>query len=216
MRSFALCLLLVGCHGANGSSAPPSPEGPAPVTTPSPSSTPVHSAPPAAPVASAPAPSGDALSVTGLRALKPKALSTHRLRGYVVMRYTCPPCPPKALCKPCMGDNIVLSDDPKLHERYDLSDREVIVFTPTPVTFELGKQVTVKVRVLERQNSNKGIPDLELVADAIEECPYAVPDKGAACNRPRPRPCTYPSGKKDCRTNVATCADGHWVIDCID
>jgi hypothetical protein len=55
-----------------------------------------------------------------------------------------------------MGDNIVLSDDPKVHEQYDSSDREVVVFTPTPVSFEL---VTVQVIVLEHQNSNKGIPE---------------------------------------------------------
>ncbi len=53
----------------------------------------------------------------------------HRLRGYVVKRYTCLPCQTKAKCKPCVGDNIVLSDDPTLHAVYQLDDRDVIVFT---------------------------------------------------------------------------------------
>ena len=63
-----------------------------------------------------------------------------------------------------MGDNLVLSDDPDLHELYDLDDRDVIVFADDPTRFELGKRVTLTVRALDRQQSNKGIRDLELVS----------------------------------------------------
>lgn len=62
-----------------------------------------------------------------------------------------------------MGDNVVISDDPKLHDIYDLDDRDVIVFTKEPMRFELGKQVTVTVRVLPHHTSNRGMADLELV-----------------------------------------------------
>ena len=210
MRWLAISLLFVGC---------PQTSSPAPPPTADHEANPVTIAPPPPPSASAPVavepapPSSGPLSVTALRKLEPAPETTHTLMGYVVMRYTCPPCPPGALCKPCMGNNFVLSDDPEPHETYDIDQSDVIVFADDPMQFEVGQKVTIQVKVLRRQMSNRGIHDLELV---VEECPHSSPVAGAECHRPRDRVCTYPSGRQDCRRNIATCADGRWTIDCID
>src|SRR6266550_505284 len=29
----------------------------------------------------------------------------------VIQTYKCPPCPPKAMCKPCLGDHLVVTDN---------------------------------------------------------------------------------------------------------
>ena len=31
--------------------------------------------------------------------------------GFVIHTYKCPPCPPRAMCKPCIGDHIVVTDN---------------------------------------------------------------------------------------------------------
>lgn len=116
-----------------------------------------------------------------------------------------------------MGDNIVLSDDATLHTLYDLDDRDVIVFTDAPMAFTLGAQVTISVQVLDRQQSNRGVRDLQLISDAAgEDCPHASPAPASPCNRAHGRPCTYPSGRSDCRRNIATCADQRWVVRCFE
>ncbi len=220
MRSSVIALALFGCQGV-GSSPPPKPTAPGPAVTAATASPSAPQPSAASPVTALPAastpPSGAALSVTALRAAQPKASTVHRLRGYVVKRYTCPPCPKGAMCKPCMGDNIVLSDDPKLHTIYDLDDRDVIVFTKAPMNFQLSEQVTLQVRALARQSSNKGIADLELLQrEPMQECMHSAPKAGDPCTRPRGRPCTYPSGRKDCGRTIATCADGRWSLDCFE
>jgi hypothetical protein len=34
-----------------------------------------------------------------------------RIEGYVFETYKCPPCPPGAMCKPCIGDHAVITDN---------------------------------------------------------------------------------------------------------
>jgi hypothetical protein len=42
----------------------------------------------------------------------PPNIGTAELAGYVVEKYACPPCPPGAMCKPCMGDSVPIADTP--------------------------------------------------------------------------------------------------------
>ena len=35
---------------------------------------------------------------------------TFQIDGYVLDIYKCPPCPPGAICKPCIPDNITIAD----------------------------------------------------------------------------------------------------------
>src|SRR5438093_85205 len=61
-----------------------------------------------------------------------------RIEGYVLDIYKCPPCPPGVMCKPCIPDNLVITDaaDPK-----DLSKiNRLRIFTDKPEQFELKKK----------------------------------------------------------------------------
>jgi hypothetical protein len=162
-RDVAMASLLaigLGCQGGAAAVDPTvTPTSSVPTAAASIPSSPV---PTASAVASSAEPS-TAQTVTALRALPPAVGQTYRLRGYVVKQYRCPPCPPGASCKPCMGNNVVISDDPDRHELYDLDDRDVIVFLEDPESLELGASVEVDVRVLDRRQSNRGINDLALV-----------------------------------------------------
>jgi len=66
--------------------------------------------------------------------------------GFVSKIYTCPPCPAGAQCKPCMRDNIVLSEQDKKLESYTLADGDIIVFTKAPQRFQLGARVVLEVK----------------------------------------------------------------------
>lgn len=91
------------------------------------------------------------------------AIRTYNTEGYVVKRYECPPCPPGAQCKPCMKDNIVISENNKLLDTYTLTNSEIIVFANNPKQFELGKKYSFSVKLLDSKSTNEPINDIELV-----------------------------------------------------
>jgi hypothetical protein len=86
-----------------------------------------------------------------------------RIWGYVSKIYKCPPCPPGAHCKPCMGNNFVLSQVKRRLGLYTLDDLDVIVFAAHPEQVQLGKLYEVTVRDAGRRHSNRNINDLRLV-----------------------------------------------------
>src|SRR3979411_559512 len=56
-----------------------------------------------------------------------------KIVGFVIQTYKCPPCPPGAMCKPCLGDHIVVTEsidkkDPTLIQR-------LRIFTDKPDQF---------------------------------------------------------------------------------
>jgi hypothetical protein len=73
------------------------------------------------------------------------ALGSYDTEGYVSKIFTCPPCPPRADCKPCMEDNVVLSESEKVLESYTLSSADVIVYAKQPRQLELGHKYTMSV-----------------------------------------------------------------------
>ncbi len=104
------------------------------------------------------------LTVNELKKLNPK-LGEYQIRGFVVYTYTCPRCPEDVQCKPCMGNNIVISDNSKLLENYSgLSDKTVIVFVPDASKFILGKKLSLNIRIKQVSNVNQGLSELELVS----------------------------------------------------
>ncbi len=73
---------------------------------------------------------------------------TFRIKAKVIDRYRCPPCPPGAICKPCIGNHLTVSDGtgpPK---------QQLIVFTKSPNEFEKDKMYLFVLRL-----SNKLHPD---------------------------------------------------------
>lgn len=64
--------------------------------------------------------------------------------GVVIQTYKCPPCPPNAMCKPCLGDHIVVTDHPD--EKDPLLIRRLRIFTGKPAQFELKQEYSFTVR----------------------------------------------------------------------
>ena len=88
---------------------------------------------------------------------------TYNTEGYVVKIYTCPPCPKGALCKPCMRDNIIISENNNLLEAYSLSDKEMILFVNNPKQFELGKKYQFSIKILDYKSTGEQINDIDLI-----------------------------------------------------
>ncbi|MFH1749703.1 MAG: META domain-containing protein, partial [bacterium] len=92
---------------------------------------------------------------------------TYNTEGYVVKIYTCPPCPKRAQCKPCMRDNIVISENNKLLETYTLSDKEMVLFVNNPKQFELGEKYTFSIKILDYKTTGEPINDVEIIGYSL-------------------------------------------------
>ena len=101
------------------------------------------------------------LTVPQFRALAPVS-GNFKLTGFVVHRYQCPPCPEGAMCKPCIGDHVVISESAELLQNYPPDGPYVVVFTPEPEPLSLGKRYIFNVEVLGRTMTGFGVHDLRL------------------------------------------------------
>jgi len=116
-------------------------------------------------------------SISRLKAEKPSS-GSFNTAGYVVKIYTCPPCPEGAMCKPCMRDNIVISEDKKLLSSYALTGREVVVFFSGRNNFRLGGRYRFSVKVLDHSTTAEPLNDIELLG--YEPAPEKIKQKKAA------------------------------------
>ena len=86
------------------------------------------------------------------------------IEGYVAKIYTCPPCPEGTQCKPCMGDNIVVSEDKKEVGGYGgLSPKELIVFTDKTGELKLGGKYQFFVKVLNEKTTLEPVNNVQLI-----------------------------------------------------
>lgn len=88
---------------------------------------------------------------------------TYNTEGYIVKIYICPSCPKGAQCKPCMRDNIVISENNKLLETYSLSDKEMVLFADNPNQFDLGKKYKFSIKILDYKTTGEPINDIEVI-----------------------------------------------------
>jgi len=93
-----------------------------------------------------------------------------RIEGYVIDVYKCPPCPPRAICKPCIPNNLVITDaaDPK-----DLSKiNRLRIFTDKPEQFELKKKYSFTVNLKNKVPAAHAITDVFLVSfEPVKQTP---------------------------------------------
>lgn len=98
---------------------------------------------------------------------------SYNTEGYVVKIFTCPPCPTGALCKPCMGESIVISEESKILTDYSsLSDKELIIFVKNPGQFQLGKKYQFSIKIVkDKRMTFEPTNDVRLIGyqEAIEE-----------------------------------------------
>lgn len=88
----------------------------------------------------------------------------YSVEGYVVKKYVCPPCPPGTKCKPCMENNIVISENPTpVAEIYPLQDSSMIVYLKDHSGLEMGRKYVFSVRVRETISKERNMNVVELV-----------------------------------------------------
>ena len=85
------------------------------------------------------------------------------VEGYVVKIYTCPPCQKGDICKPCMRNNIVISENNKVQDSYSLSSSELILFTDNPKQFELTKKYKFSIKITDYKSTGEPINDIDLL-----------------------------------------------------
>ena len=66
------------------------------------------------------------ISIGDIKACKS---DTFRIQAKVINRYHCPPCPEGAICKPCIGDHVIVVDTD------GSSKRQELIFTKNPDGF---------------------------------------------------------------------------------
>ncbi len=89
------------------------------------------------------------------------------LIGYVVSVYKCPPCPPQAMCKPCIGDHVVVSDSPApVNGLGNMGPSDVVVFTERRQmdALAVGKRYRFDVKLGPGKMISKTLNDLLLIA----------------------------------------------------
>ena len=91
--------------------------------------------------------------------------STFKITGYVIKKYTCPPCPSNMQCKPCMSNNIVISENNQIIDSYSLVGKnEMILFYNNPNQLSLGKKYIFVIKVVDRKTTHQKIKDLLLIS----------------------------------------------------
>ena len=84
-----------------------------------------------------------------------------RIKGYVIDIYKCPPCPPQAMCKPCLPDNIVVTNNV---DEQDLSKvKRLRISTEKPEQFELKKKYSFTVRARGKTTPDHPLEEVALI-----------------------------------------------------
>ncbi|HMG76852.1 MAG TPA: hypothetical protein VK582_25495 [Pyrinomonadaceae bacterium] len=80
----------------------------------------------------------------------------------VIQTYKCPPCPPKAMCKPCLGDHIVVTDN--VDEKDPSRIQRLRISTDKPEQFELKKKYSFTVRVRGKTAPGHPLEEVDLIS----------------------------------------------------
>jgi hypothetical protein len=83
--------------------------------------------------------------------------------GYVVKKYICPPCSNNDQCKPCMANHIIISEKIDSSGDFQLSETEMILFSPTTDHYKIGTKYQFTIKILERKSTSEPINDVEIV-----------------------------------------------------
>jgi hypothetical protein len=85
-----------------------------------------------------------------------------RIEGaYVIEIHKCPPCPPGAQCKPCLGDYMVVTDN--MDEKDPLLMKRLRVYTDQPEQFDLKTKYRFLVRVRGKLREGHAIESVDLI-----------------------------------------------------
>jgi hypothetical protein len=92
------------------------------------------------------------------------------VEGYVESVYECPPCPKGAMCKPCMGDHVVVTAKKGDGRNPAAADDLLRILARSPKQFEVGKQYLFSVKLVGEKKAGEKIEQVELIGyDIVEE-----------------------------------------------
>lgn len=106
---------------------------------------------------------GKSVKISELNEQKPSE-GVFETKGFVAKISVCPACPPNAQCKPCMKDNIIISEENKILETYDLTEKEMIIFTNKARSFEVGEEYIFKFKITDKKTTSSKLNDVELIS----------------------------------------------------
>jgi len=87
---------------------------------------------------------------------------TIRLKAYVLDVYTCPPCPPGMICKPCTGNHVTIAEEKPKDMMKISSDKRIRIFTENPKGLTPGKRYVFTLRFKNKKASP--VDNLELIS----------------------------------------------------
>ena len=82
--------------------------------------------------------------------------------AFVIQTYKCPPCPPNAMCKPCLGDHIVVTDN--IDEKDPALIQRLRIYTDKPEQFELKKKYSFTVRTRGKTAPGHPLEEVDLIS----------------------------------------------------
>jgi len=82
--------------------------------------------------------------------------------AFVIQTYKCPPCPPNAMCKPCLGDHLVVTDN--IDEKDPARILRLRIFTDKPEQFELQKKYSFTVRTRGKTAPGHPLEEVDLIS----------------------------------------------------
>jgi hypothetical protein len=87
-----------------------------------------------------------------------------RIEGQVTEVHRCPPCPEGAQCKPCLGDHLVITDNPDEKDPALIRRLRIFVKVPELEKFEIAKTYSFLVKVRGRLRNGKPLEEVELIS----------------------------------------------------
>ena len=86
---------------------------------------------------------------------------TFRIFGTVIDIYKCPPCPPRAQCKPCFPDHVTIAE--KIDRDHSSSHRRLRVINGQLTKFAVGDRYLFTVKVYGKLEEGEPITDVTLI-----------------------------------------------------
>jgi len=91
------------------------------------------------------------------------SFGTYEVVGYVTKIYTCPSCPEPGVCVPCTPDYIVLSEQNSLLAKYEVTEKELIVFAENAEQFKLNKKYKLLIQILDVKSTEQMLNNIKLI-----------------------------------------------------
>jgi hypothetical protein len=86
---------------------------------------------------------------------------TFRIKAFVFDIYKCPPCPPGAMCKPCIPDNLTVVD--LIKEKDYSSMKRLRILTEQTDKFTRKGKYLFTVKVKENLSEGASVTEVELI-----------------------------------------------------